>query len=96
MLTAANALREHEYIIIDKIFEKGKISGITDNQLKHFVDSRLNLCLQNLGLEPKYEVIYDPISLWFYDGIINYKMNDFFSGAGSEYTRNWSEDSFVW
>src|SRR5690606_20494621 len=34
----AQTVRDHEYAIVDKIFEKGRIEGITDVQMKHFVD----------------------------------------------------------
>jgi ribonucleoside-diphosphate reductase beta chain len=92
----AHILREHEHIIIKKIFEKGKINGITDTQLRNFVDSRLNICLSNLGLKPVFKVDYNPIADWFYDGINNYVMNDFFTSVGNQYVRTWAESEFNW
>jgi ribonucleotide reductase beta subunit family protein with ferritin-like domain len=89
-------VRDHEYRIIDMIFEKGKMDGITDIQMKHFVDSRINTCLQQLGLNRLYDVKYNPIAEWFYKGINNYQFNDFFSGIGREYQRNWDESKFIW
>ena len=42
-----------------------------------------------------FEVTYNPIADWFYDGINNYQFIDFFSGgAGREYQRDWDEDGF--
>lgn len=93
---AARALYEHEARIADMIFEKGSISGITATQLKHFVQSRLNECLANLGFEKEFDVKYNPIADWFYDGINGFAFNDFFSGVGNSYQRNWSEAEFVW
>ena len=92
----AEVVRQHEYAIVDKIFEQGKIEGITDVQMKHFVDSRINLVLRNLGFENLYEVKYNPIASWFYDGINGYSFNDFFSGVGNQYGRNWDESEFTW
>jgi len=89
-------LVEHEDAIIDKIFEKGDIPGITSHQLKQFVRSRVNECRKQLGLEKKYDVKYNPIADWFYKGINNYQFNDFFSGQGREYNRNWDESAFTW
>ena len=89
-------LVEHEDAIIDKIFEKGDIPGITSHQLKQFVRSRVNECRKQLGLEKKYDVTYNPVSSWFYKGINNYQFNDFFSGVGNQYHRNWDESAFVW
>lgn len=92
----AEALRNHEYAIIDKLFEKGPITGITATQLRHFVDSRVNACLKELGLKSLYKVEYNPIADYFYKGINNYAFNDFFSGVGNQYNRNWEESGFVW
>jgi ribonucleotide reductase beta subunit family protein with ferritin-like domain len=93
---AAEAIKEHEFRIIDMIFEKGNIDGITGTQLKHFVESRVNLVLQQLGLEKLYEVTYNPLADWFYSGINGFQYNDFFSGIGASYSREWSESEFVW
>lgn len=87
---------EHECRIIDMIFEKGKVDGISPIQLKHFVESRLNLCLKNLGYKNHFEVKYNPIGEWFYNGLNNYQYIDFFSGQGREYQRDWDEEEFVW
>ena len=92
----AKKIYEHECLIIDKIFNKGKISGITDKQLKNFVQHRIDLCLQNLGLEAIYNPEYNPIAKWFYDDINSYKMNDFFASGGFEYQRGYNESKFTW
>lgn len=96
IIKAAKKLYQHEERIVDMIFEKGKIEGITDLQLKHFVQSRINLCLRNLGLDPIYEVTYNPIKDWFYKNINSVKFHDFFTGIGSSYNRNWDEGGFKW
>lgn len=87
---------EHEKAIIRKIFEKGRIDGITDVQLTHFVESRINLILANLGYAPMFTVTYNPVAEWFYAGINNYVMNDFFAGQGREYVRTWDDSEFTW
>lgn len=90
---------KHEQAIIAKIFEKGKIEGITDHQLEQFVKSRINLCLSNLNVDKIFtpdEVKYNPIASWFYKGVNDYQMNDFFQGVGREYTRDWDMDAFGW
>lgn len=96
VLEIAGKVLEHECRIIEMFFEKGTIDGITETQLKHFVESRINICLNNLGYPKLYDVKYNPIAEWFYDGINNFQFNDFFSGVGSSYNRNWSEDAFTW
>jgi hypothetical protein len=52
--------------------------------------------LKELGYEKEYDVKYNPISSWFYSGINKFQYNDFFSGVGREYNRNWDETGFKW
>jgi ribonucleoside-diphosphate reductase beta chain len=92
----AAELYEHECRIVDMIFEKGPIDGITPAQMKHFVESRINNCLNQLGYTQMFKITYNPIAEWFYDGINGYQYNDFFSGMGSQYNRNWDEQGFKW
>lgn len=96
IMAACKVAYEHECKIIEKIFEKGTIDGITDLQMKRFVESRINKVLENLGYEKMFEVSYNPIASWFYDGINKYIANDFFTGQGREYVRNWEESGFEW
>src|SRR5690606_32047432 len=46
---AAEIVLEHEKQIINKLFEKGPIDGITEKQLEHFAESRINKVLSYLG-----------------------------------------------
>ena len=94
--TTCRQVFEHECRIIDMIFEKGSIKGITDVQMKNFIQSRLNLCLQQLDIEPMFTVDYDPISGWFYKNINSGTFQDFFHKQGNNYTRDWSEGKFSW
>ena len=96
IIECARKIYEHECVIIDKIFSHGTIKGITDKQLKNFVQHRIDLCLQNLGLESIFNPTYNPIADWFYDDINSYKFNDFFNSTGFEYQRGYNEEKFVW
>ena len=96
LVDAAEKVYEHECHIIDMLFEKGPIKGITATQLKNFVQSRLDLCLQNLGIEKYFKPSYNPIDKWFYKNVGMTQLHDFFYKQGSAYTRDWSETKFVW
>jgi ribonucleotide reductase beta subunit family protein with ferritin-like domain len=87
---------EHEAVIIGKIFEKGNIKGISDKQLIHFVESRLDICLSNLGYKHIFNPTYNPIASWFYKDLESSTLHDFFSSQGSDYNRAWTEGKFVW
>lgn len=91
---AAQTVKEHEQVIIKKIFSKGKIDGITEKQLEHFAESRINYCLRNMGYENLFKVDYNPIADWFYSGISGYQMQDFFNSQGNAYERGWNEKAF--
>lgn len=98
VMAIARRLFEHEHRIVDMIFEKGDIDGVTKEEMQTFVKSRLNVCLSQLGIAPAFSVDpeEDRVSSWFYRGINNYGYNDFFAGAGKEYNRNWDESGFTW
>lgn len=87
---------EHECRIIDMIFERGEMDGITAEQMKAFVKSRVNLCLGNLGYGNLYEVKNNVIADWFYDNINSVQFGDFFTGTLSNYNRDWDESRFEW
>jgi ribonucleotide reductase beta subunit family protein with ferritin-like domain len=78
--------------IIDNIFQQGKIDGITDVQLKNFVQSRINKKLRDIKYEPIYEVTYNPVAKWFYKSINQIEMSDFFDRNPTSYNNNWSFD----
>lgn len=86
---AARKICEHEKLINVKLFEKGSIEGITQKQLDHFAESRVDLCLEQLGLSKIYNVKYNPISDWFYDNINSLRLHDFFSTSDGSYKRDW-------
>lgn len=94
ILGAAHIVMEHEKAIIKKIFEKGRIDGITDTQLEHFAESRVNLCLRNLGYENLFKVEYNPVAEWFYKGINGFSSIDFFNSQGNQYVRDWDSQGF--
>jgi ribonucleotide reductase beta subunit family protein with ferritin-like domain len=96
LVETANLILEHETVIINKIFEKGPIRGITDNQLIHFVESRLDTCLKNLGYKAIFKPTYNPIEEWFMKDLNSSVLHDFFSSTGSDYTRAWIEGKFAW
>ena len=92
---AAKVIQEHEFKIVDKIFEKGRISNINKRQMKTFINSRINLCLMNIGLEAQFDEEDNTIADWFYAGISAAKIHDFFNTQGNNYHRKWSDTRFA-
>jgi ribonucleotide reductase beta subunit family protein with ferritin-like domain len=97
---AAKKLAEHEFRISEMLMSEGDIgTGITAESLKQFVMSRINICLQDLGvpvLFSKKQIGANPIAGWFYNGVQKMQLNDFFVGQGREYTSHWKEEDFEW
>ena len=93
---AAEKIKEHEFNIIEKIYELGDISGIKEEDLKAFVERRIELCLRQLGQQILLPCPVSPIEDWFYKMIGGDSQHDFFAKIGSSYNRNWSKSSFRW
>lgn len=92
----ARVILEHEMIINSKNFEKGPIKGITETQLNHFTESRLDKCLVELGYKAIFKPSYNPIAEWFYKDLESTTLHDFFSSTGSDYNRSWVSARFIW
>ena len=86
----------HEKEIIAMLFEEGRIEGITELQLSNFVESRIDICLEQLGYDKIFKPAYNPIKDWFYTNINAGQFHDFFTKVGSEYHRAWEEEKFEW
>jgi ribonucleoside-diphosphate reductase beta chain len=93
---AAEKIFEHESHIISMIFSKGDIKGINAEDLRAFVQHRINVVLNQLGLPPLYVIGDNPVAKWFYKMIGGDSQNDFFYSLGSSYNRNWSKSGFSW
>lgn len=96
IIEASRTIYDHECQIVDMIFEKGDIEGITSEEMKTFIRGRINLCLSHLGIEQVFDCKNDRVSEWFYDSINAISFNDFFSGVGNQYNRNWDQTGFTW
>ena len=97
IIEAAKAIYEHEERIVDMVFERGDIDGIDSEDMKRFVKHRINLCLDNLGIDPIYDDTDSHIESWFYLGTGGTAtLGDFFYAVNSEYNRNWNETEFTW
>ena len=94
IVKAGRDVYEHELLLLDKLFEKGDIEGMSKGDIAAFVRHRVNECLRKLDIEPIYDESYNPLAKPFYDSITGYSSTDFFSSQGSQYKRGWSEEKF--
>lgn len=93
----ARHLYEHESRIVEMLFENGPISGITAEELDTFVKSRVDMTLNNMNMEPLFNVAEEdnPIASWFYSSINGTNFHDFFQISGNEYNRDIGEMEFA-
>ncbi len=90
ILAIAETGYQIEAAIIENIFSKGKIEGITEHQLKEFAKSRINRKLKDINIDPIFDVKYNPIASWFYKSINAIEFTDFFSRSATAYTNKWN------
>jgi ribonucleotide reductase beta subunit family protein with ferritin-like domain len=96
LLESVEKIREHEFYIIDNTFSQGEVEGILPYQLKFFVESRLDICMENLGIKKIYKPKDNPITEWFYSDLNSSVQHDFFVASGNSYNRKWDQRGFVW
>tara|TARA_R110002073_G_scaffold309611_3_gene479953 strand:+ start:10276 stop:11238 length:963 start_codon:yes stop_codon:yes gene_type:complete len=96
LYACAMEIIKHEDIIIDRMVPNDDVEGISVASMKVFARHRVNLCLQQLGLQPLFNEEKNVIKEWFYDGINAVQLHDFFVGVGNEYNRDWNERRFTW
>ena len=87
----AEAVYEHEIQIINRLFELGPNGIVSKEELIEFLEDRINICLQRLGLPPMFSHKTGEISSWFYAQLSKVKMPDFFATTQVQYTKNWKQ-----
>ncbi len=90
----AQNIYEHEARIVEMLFAEGPIPGIEQADLETFVQSRVNMTLENMRMQPLFVIEENPIAEWFYNGVNGTQFHDFFQVTGNEYNRNIGETEF--
>lgn len=85
----ALAVYEHELQIIDKLFAGGDMDVVRKEELIEFLEDRINICLNRLGMPPMFDHPTGEISTWFYAQLSKVKIPDFFAATQLQYTKNW-------
>jgi ribonucleotide reductase beta subunit family protein with ferritin-like domain len=85
---------EHEDIITEGIFSKGRITGITQHQVTNFVNNQCVRLLDLMQVEHGMKELPTEIEKWYWTNISGIKMNDFFAGQSTAYSHNWIKGKF--
>ena len=87
----AKTVYEHELCIIDLLFEQGETEIISKDELIDFLQDRINVCLNRLGLTPLFKKNPGIISSWFYKQLSSVKVPDLFAATQIQYRRDFKK-----
>lgn len=91
--TACEQVISHEDAFIDLAFEMGQIEGLCAAEVKSYIRFIGNRRLTQLGLEPLYDVLHNPLP-WIDDMLNGIEHMNFFEGRATEYTKAATEGSW--
>ena len=88
--TTAKASIEQESRILDWIFEAGELEDVSKEQLLNFMKNRVNMSLEEIHLEPVFEVQKDVLSemKWFDEEVFANTLDDFFAKRPVDYSKH--------
>lgn len=95
ILKMASQVYEHEKEIIAKLFAVPGNRVVTQPELMHFLEDRIDVVLNRLGVAPMFGHDKGIISQWFYQQLSTVKVSDFFAATQLQYTRNWAKHKLV-
>lgn len=95
ILIIASKVVEHEKRINEMLFTIPGNRVVTKEELDHFLEDRIDVVLQRLGLPPMFGHENGTISIWFYQQLSTVKIPDFFATTQLQYTRNWAKHKLV-
>ena len=91
----ARSFVDVEIILVEELFSKGTIEGITQEDVVEFVKHRADRVLTYLGSVPLYGTGETKISEWFYTFINAQEDTDFFVSKATEYEQGWNFSGVV-
>ena len=95
ILTIARKVVEHEKRINEMLFNVPGNRVVSKEELDHFLEDRVDVVLQRLGIPPMFGHENGTISIWFYQQLSTVKIPDFFATTQLQYTRNWAKHKLV-
>jgi ribonucleoside-diphosphate reductase beta chain len=86
IVDACKTIVEHEYAFIDLAFQMGPLEGLTANEVKQYIRFIGNRRLEQLGLDPIYDVKKNPLT-WLDNMLNGVEHMNFFEGRATEYSK---------
>lgn len=85
----------HEHRITAKLFEVPGNRVVTEEEVVHFFQDRIDVVLARLEMPPMFNQPKGLISGWFYQQLSTVKVPDFFAATQLQYRRNWAKHKLV-
>ena len=86
IVDACKTIVEHEDAFIDLAFQMGPLQGLTANEIKQYIRFIGNRRLEQLGLDPIYDVKENPLK-WLDTMLNGVEHMNFFEGRATEYSK---------
>jgi ribonucleoside-diphosphate reductase beta chain len=86
IVDACKTIVEHEDAFIDLAFQMGPLEGLTANEFKQYIRFIGNRRLEQLGLDPIYDVKKNPLT-WLDNMLNGVEHMNFFEGRATEYSK---------
>ena len=86
IVDACKTIVEHEDAFIDLAFQMGPLEGLTANEIKQYIRFIGNRRLEQLGLDPIYDVKKNPLT-WLDNMLNGVEHMNFFEGRATEYSK---------
>ena len=83
---ACKTIIKHEDAFIDLAFQMGPLEGLTANEIKQYIRFIGNRRLEQLGLDPIYDVKKNPLT-WLDNMLNGVEHMNFFEGRATEYSK---------
>ena len=86
IVDACKTIVKHEDAFIDLAFQMGPLEGLTANEVKQYIRFIGNRRLEQLGLNPIYDVKKNPLT-WLDNMLNGVEHMNFFEGRATEYSK---------
>jgi len=86
IIDACETIIEHEDAFVDLAFELGPLEGLTAEEVKLYIRFIADRRLTQLGFEPRYHVLKNPLG-WMDMMLNGVEHTNFFENRSTEYSR---------
>ena len=86
IVEACRTIIKHEDAFIDLAFQMGPLEGLTASEIKQYIRFIGNRRLEQLGLDPIYDIEKNPLT-WLDNMLNGVEHMNFFEGRATEYSK---------